>query len=179
MIRNRKGFSVVQILIAVILAVGVLVGGFIIIKSFSKSKEIAQETELKGTGGDLTEELSAPAPSFDFSVSPLKAINLSTFNINSNLGSTTFSNIKTDTKISYTGSTNLTTPTVTLTVPTTFNIEAPAIPTAPTNTNTSTNTNTGATGPDCSQFSAVPSCSYVGASGTSAYETCKQCYPNK
>lgn len=182
MIRNKNGFSVVQILVAVILAVGILVGGFILIKSFNKTKGIATETGTKGSGGDLTDSLSAPAPAFDFSVSPIEAVNLSTFNVSPTLGSNSFSNIKSDTNISYTGNTNLNTPTVTLTAPTNYNIQTPTVPEIPANVNTNTgantNTNTGGN-VDCSQFSSVPSCSYVGAAGSAGYEACKQCYPNK
>lgn len=32
---------------------------------------------------------------------------------------------------------------------------------------------------DCSPFTQVPSCSYVGSSDSQNYKYCKQCYPNK
>jgi hypothetical protein len=41
------------------------------------------------------------------------------------------------------------------------------------------NTGSGQPSIDCSQFSSVPSCSYVGSTGSTAYDICKQCFPNK
>jgi len=175
--QDQKGFALIQIVIAVVLAVVIIVGGFFAFKTFETKRGEAPEKE--GVVGEQEIE-NISVPSFDFSLSPIKEIQLSTFNLGQASSGLAFTNLSLDTKIGYTGNTNLNTPTVTLTAPTNFNITTPTASATNTNTNVNTNTNTNA-GPavDCSQFSSVPSCSYVGAAGSEGYEACKQCYPNK
>jgi hypothetical protein len=177
--QDQKGFVLIQIVIAVVLAVAIIVGGFFAFKTFQTKRGEAPEKE-SAVGEQEIENISAPTPLFDFSVSPIKEIQLSTFNLGQASPGLAFTNLSLDTKIGYTGNTNLNTPTITLTAPTNFNITTPTAPVTNTNTNVNTNTNTN-TSPavDCSQFSSVPSCSYVGAVGSEGYEACKQCYPNK
>ena len=134
------------------------------------------------TADEQIQTLTTPTPTFDFSTSPIKNASLSSFNLGTSMPGNSFTNLSLNTKIGYTGDTTLSTPTVSLTVPTSFNITIPTTtqPTTNTNTGTNTNTNTSTTPTvDCSQFDATPSCSYVGSAGSDAYNTCKTCYPNK
>lgn len=181
--KNQKGFAIIQIVIAVLAALAIIIGGFFAIKFLARpaEKEGTVPTAEERVTEKAIEDLSAPAPAFDFSVSPIKDIKLSTFNLNPTLPGNVFSNLSLDTKISYTGTISLSSPTVSLTAPMNFNIKTSTEqPSNNVNTNVNVNTNTN-TAPsiDCSQFSTVPSCSYVGALGSSAYESCKQCYPDK
>jgi len=177
---NQKNIIIVVATIAVLALIG---GGYWFYQSSSdqSAKNNAAINSVK------VEDLN-----LDFSLSPMPALDISSFNIPMPelTGEGSFSGIKVNSDFSYTGEVKLSAPSYEFNVsipsgvPTTLPTGAPASTgapaTVPTTTSTSAPAQTGAPAgqtTDCSAFSATPSCSVVG--GGEAYTLCKQCFPNK
>lgn len=124
----------------------------------------------------------------DFSLSPMPALDLSSFNVPMPqlTGAGSLSEIKVNSDFSYNGDVKLSAPSYefNVAIPSTAPASVPSVTGAPANIPTvapsvGATPTTGSAAPtvDCSQFSSVPSCSVVG--GGEAYNICKQCFPNK
>ena len=125
--------------------------------------------ESKDNAEGLLALLEIKAPEFDLSLSPISSLKVSSFNLSmpSLPSGGIFSGISVDKNISYTGgNTSLSTPTV----PFSF------VPSSVQNSSQETPLGSQL---DCSIFASVPNCSYVGASDSQSYSSCKQCYPEK
>ncbi len=159
--------SKVQLLAAIIVAGLVIVGGVIYFISGNKNI-IPQQTAKVPEEKDLMAGVEVSAPAFDFSVSPLNAVDLSAFNLSPSLTSDLFSAPGVSATVSYASSVSLALPSVNLTMPTDFNIEQSAPPTQET-----TPSQGQVNASNCAQFSAVPSCTYV--SDPNGQTLCNQC----
>ena len=168
---HYRGFSAIIALI--ILAVIIVVGA--VAYYLATNKPQVGDPLIK----DELRDLSVLAPEFDMSVSPLQKLNMSSLNLNSpNLPTDFFSGMSLDTKINTASSnTAIKMPVINFSYTPSAQSQAPQIPSTP---NPGTQPPSGGQqGADCSSFSSVPSCSYVGATGSDAYNACKSCYPSK
>ncbi|MFA6322812.1 MAG: hypothetical protein WCX71_05090 [Candidatus Buchananbacteria bacterium] len=185
-LKKQRGF--VNIIIIIVVALIILaasgLGYYFIIKKTAK---------LSGGNQDQTpvavQAVTVEAPNFDFKLSPMPTLDISSVNLSApNMpGNRIFPNFAVDSNFSYTGDTSIATPSFTFDVaaPTGMKVpsnipSAPATqdePAAPDLPSNQADSQTGST--DCAQFTAVPSCSYVGGAGTPGYEACKKCYPQK
>ena len=164
---TRGSVTLIAIIIAAVLVIGV--GVYMLVKKSSPAQKTAEVDKA-------IEDIGVSIPDLNFSASPLPDLNISSLNITAPQIPTNnvFSAPSINTDFSYK-------PNVEISVPTPqFDIKIPSTPSTPKGGETSAPP-TGTTQPqvDCSAFVSVPNCSYVGASGSSGYEACKTCYPNK
>jgi len=175
---NEKGIA--PIIVAVIVGLVLIFGGAVYFALFKESPEITKKDQLatqeekKTESEKSVEGISVDMPSFDLSASPLPDLDSSAFNVSSSdlPGGNVFSDISVNTDFSPNVDTSIKTPEIQL------NITAPVVQQPPSGQQP---TPSGSQQPqvDCSQFSAAPYCSYVGAPGSQSYDACKQCFPNK
>jgi hypothetical protein len=155
-------------LIAIIIAVALIIGGgaYLLIKKFSGQKVAEIEKTIEDIGASI-EDIGASIPKLDFSLSPLPDLNVSALNVAAPQlpVSNVFSAPSVNSDFSYKPDVNISVPSPQI------DIQIPSIPTGV--------PSGGQPQIDCSQFASVPSCSFVGAAGSQAYEACKQCFPNK
>lgn len=160
--------SKVQLLIVIVIVSGLAIAGGVLYL-FSGNKSFAPgQTAKVSEEKDLVAGVEVSAPDFDFSVSPLNAIELSALNLSPGLSSDLFSTSGASSTLNYSNSANLTLPTISLTMPTNFNIEESVPPTQET-----TPTQSQVNASNCAQFSAVPSCTYV--PDPNGQTLCNQC----
>ena len=167
------------VLIAIIVAAVLIIGAGVYMLVNKKSSPAQKTAEVDKT----IEDIGVSIPELNFSASPLPDLNVSSLNVAAPQIPTNniFSAPSINTDFSYKPNLDISVP-----VPS-IDFQMPSgpanIPSAPTGLPTGKQTApaTGSGQPqvDCSAFSSVPACSYTGAPGSSAYETCKQCYPNK
>lgn len=172
-----------KVLTGIIIATVLIAGGGI----YFFMKGSSTQNEQKTAGADKAiEDIAISMPDLDFSGSPLPDLNVSSLNVAAPQIPTNniFSAPSVNTDFSYKPDLNISVPVPSID----FQIPSgPAnIPSAPAGMPAEQQAASG-TQPqqggqpqiDCSVFISVPSCSYTGAPGSSSYEACKQCYPNK
>jgi len=170
------------ILVAVIAAVVLIALGGGIYWWYRASSDQATKNE------EAINKIKVADLKLDFSLSPMPALDISSFNIPMPqlTGAGSLSGIKVNSNFSYNGDVKLSAPSYefNVAIPSVAASSVPAATGAPANIPTSAPSagaapTTGSAAPavDCSQFSSVPSCSVVG--GGEAYSLCKQCFPNK
>lgn len=195
----RGAIGVVALIIVILLIIGVGVYMYMSKTPAQKIGETGQTGTEAGTAagdtGTTVSGIEVSVPDLVFSSSPLSDLKVSALNVSVAQIPTNniFSAPEVNTDFSYKTDLNIPMPNPVI------NFQMPAIPAnIPGNGNapvvtplvvipsappviTPTPGPTGTAQPqvDCSQFSAVPACSYVGAPGSQGYESCKQCYPNK
>jgi len=165
--QNKKGFS--AIIIVVIVAVLAAIGGAIYFFAFKSS----------GTGAETSlDALNITTPAVDFSLSPIPKLNVSSLNVSAPdlPSSNIFPGFSVDSDFSYSQDVNFAIPDVQYTLP---SYEAPSQSSDGQSSGQQGSESQGQPSIDCSAFSSAPSCSFVGAPGSTAYEACKQCYPAK
>ena len=167
-INSKNGWT--GLLVIIVVAAAIIAGGaYLLLKKSPEQKTAETEKTI--------EDIGASIPKLDFSLSPLPDLNVSALNIAAPqlpVSSNIFSAPSVNTDFSYK-------PNVEISVPIPqFDIQIPSTPSTPKGGEISVPPS-GTPQPqvDCSAFASVPNCSYVGASGSSGYEACKQCYPNK
>lgn len=155
--KNGSAGLIAIIIVAVLAAVGGAVY-FFVFKSSGKGTE------------KLLDAFNITTPAVDFSLSPIPELNISSLNVSTpNLPSSNiFPGLSVDSDFSYTQDVDFATPDVQYTLP---SYQA--------SSQSSDSESQDQPLIDCSAFSSTPSCSFVGAPGSTAYEACKQCYPDK
>ena len=134
------------------------------------------------------EKLKIEKLKLDLALSSMPDLNLSSFGLDvpQLAGLNIFSGIAVDSDFSYKGETKLSAPSYDLNVSVSdipvsssapSSTGAPAVTGAPASTPMPSASSQSGQSTDCSQFTSVPSCSMVG--GGTAYDLCKQCFPNK
>jgi len=175
-LKNQKGFQAIIIIVAIALVIMAVagVGGYYLLKNKNapKDQSAAATTEAAPQAVD---DINVTGPDLDFKFSPLPALGISTVKLD--LPAMPASNLAADVAVnsdfSYTGDTDLESPAIV------FDVATPDFSAVPDTSDSAAPDTADQPSTDCGQFSAVPSCSYVGAPGSQGYELCKTCYPSK
>lgn len=124
---------------------------------------------MSGGAEKALEELSVEAPEIDMSLSPLPKLEISSFNLSSPQlpSNNIFSGFPVNTDFSYGGNLDISTPSV--------QINAPTIPSQPTQEPTQQPSQGAVNAANCSAFSAIPSSQYCSMAGPSGQTLCEQC----
>jgi len=182
----QKGIAPFVLIIIVVALL--IVGGtvyFAVLKKSPAEQDAAQKTETeqkKAEAEKAVDDVSVEVPSLDLSGSPMPNLELSALNVSApdaGMGNVFSSGVFVDSNFSAAADTTIAAPELKLDIPTMTQPEIPSGGTQP--SPAPSEQPSGGTQPsvDCSQFSAVPSCSYVGGAGSPGYTACKQCFPNK
>jgi len=156
--------------VAVGLIVVVLAAWLLATKVFRIGQEGGPANQASTVEQEL-DGLKVSAPSLDFSVSPLGESGVAPFDLGEEVSGDLYSDVSVKTDFSA-GSVSLSQPSVSLTAPTDFNVQAPSTPPS------GGGQGSGGSAPSvdaasCAQFSGVPSCSYV--SDPNGQALCSQC----
>jgi hypothetical protein len=173
--KNRSYYHGFSAVLATIILAAILIIGAVVYYLATSLRPPIGNPFIKNELGDL----SVLAPEFDLSASPLPKLNASALNISTpDLPTSFFSGMLLDTKINtLSANTAIKMPSINFSYAPLAQPQAPQIPPA---SNPGTQPPSGGQpATNCASFSSVPSCSYVGVSGSDAYNACKACYPNK
>lgn len=189
---TRGSAGLIAVIVVVLLIIGA--GAYMFMKKApaGNNNETAKTAGGAGSPGgvETIPDIGVSVPKMDFSSSPLSDLNVSSLNVavkqvpTSNI----FSAPSVNADFSYKPDLNISMPNPTIdfqmpaipaSTPAGENIPSSTPSSAPAVTPSSAPSVTGQPQVDCSMFSAVPACSYVGAPDSQGYEACKQCFPNK
>lgn len=173
MTTNKAGVAKPVVIGAV--AIGLLlvagVAWLLVTTVFQPSQKAGTGSQAMTVGQEL-DGLKVSAPSLDFSVSPLGESGVSAFDLGEEVSSDLYDDVSVNTDFSA-GSVSLSQPSVSLSAPTDFNVQAPSAPASGTDQGSSGSSAPSVDAASCAQFSGVPSCSYV--SDPNGQALCNQC----
>lgn len=184
---EKKGIiSPILLIVGAVVAVAVI--GVGVWFALHRASDNGQKAGREATTEQALDDLTVAVPSLDVSASPLGALELSSFDLGSDVGSPSFGSVTVNDSFGYSADLSLATPTVNLTAPTNVKVSvpsqpAPSAPSAPPAGTTTPPAGSGSSGSSgsapavnsatCAQFAGVPSCAMI--PDPNGQELCEDC----